>query len=131
MLSAAYILVSGPLIPSGTILKALYLASIAFALWAVIEMKFRFSVFPSLLPGKELVTTGPYSIVRHPMYTSIMAAGLILVAENTTFARLIAWFLLAAVLILKSRAEDRVLESEFDSYKEYESKRRSIIPFVY
>lgn len=69
--------------------------------------------------GHAVVATGPYRIVRHPMYS-----GLLVVYLATPFllgswwAFIPAW-LLAALLVFRTAKEDATLQSELDGYKEF------------
>ena len=60
-------------------------------------------------PGREVVTRGPYAVVRHPLYLGVllMAAGTVL--AHTSAATVCAALGLAAGTALKIRAEERVL----------------------
>ena len=80
--------------------------------------------------GAELVVTGAYALVRHPVY-----GGLILVAFGWAIARAsIAAVLLAAVLAtffrLKSAREERWLETRYPDYAAYRARTRRFIPWV-
>ena len=126
-----YILATGPLLPTGYLLLFAFLASLLFGLWAIMEMKFRFNVFPDLRKGSELVISGPYSLVRHPMYTSVLISSLCLVINNFTSSRLTVWILLFAVLIIKSHIEDRILSSSFESFQVYRNRTSRLIPYIF
>ena len=94
-------------------------AIFGFALLTVarINLGNSFSVTPQ---AKVLVTKGIYSRVRHPVYvfSALGIAGLILYME-------VPWFLLilapiAAMQVMRARAEERVLEEHFgDQYRDY------------
>jgi len=83
-------------------------------------------------PGQKVISTGPYAIVRHPMY----AAALLMI-----FAIPIAlgswWGLLIFVALLPALAwrlldEEQVLLRDLDGYADYRQKVRSrLIPYVW
>src|SRR3990172_11434523 len=72
------------------------------------------------IPGKKLIISGPFAIVRHPMYLGgiIGAFGLALFAGS--LLGLVYSFVLALVLLHISEAEERELKTRFgDDYIEY------------
>jgi len=80
----------------------------------------------------ELVTSGPYRLVRHPIYTSMLS---LLCGTGSMITPLPMLLLAAAVFILgteiRVRIEDRLLASRFgDRFYEYQRRVPSYIPFV-
>ncbi len=81
--------------------------------------------------GSALVQTGPYGLVRHPMY----GGGLVLALGWALFVQ--GWLTLtyvAALFVLldvKSRREERWLAARFPGYAAYRRRVRKLIPFVY
>jgi len=81
--------------------------------------------------GAELVQTGPFALVRHPMY----GGGLVMALGWALYVR--GWLTLGYVLALfvfldaKSRREERWLAVKFPGYAAYQQRVRKLIPFVY
>jgi len=81
--------------------------------------------------GAALIETGPFALVRHPMY----GGGLVLAVGWASFAR--SWLtvgyvvLLFVFLDLKSRREERWLAEKFPAYRDYRKRVRKLIPFIY
>ena len=76
-----------------------------------------------------LITSGPYRIVRHPIYTSLLC---LLLAVGFLFTRL-PWLALASVLALlgteiRVRVEDGLLESRFG--KQFEDYKKSVPGYI-
>jgi protein-S-isoprenylcysteine O-methyltransferase Ste14 len=101
----------------------LFLAAIGVALiaWSVRELGSSITPFPKPLPRGELVQTGPYRLLRHPIYVggTVFFAGLSLAFS--------AWGLaLTAVLglfwVAKARVEERYLLERFPEYAEYRAR---------
>jgi protein-S-isoprenylcysteine O-methyltransferase Ste14 len=81
--------------------------------------------------GGELVQAGAYSLVRHPLCSSVIALAVgwaCAVRGPLTMAYAVLLFLL---LDAKSRREERWLETKFPSYAEYRKRVRRLSPFVY
>jgi protein-S-isoprenylcysteine O-methyltransferase Ste14 len=78
-----------------------------------------------------LVDTGPYALVRHPMY----GGGLVLALGWALFVQ--GWLTLGYVAALfvfadfKSRREEKWLREKYPAYGEYQRRVRKLIPFVY
>ena len=82
--------------------------------------------------GHQVITTGPYALVRHPMYTVVVILLFAVpVALGSRYALLVSVFL-TALLILRTYLEDRTLHEELDGYPEYAKKTRyRLVPGVW
>ncbi|UPT77520.1 isoprenylcysteine carboxylmethyltransferase family protein [Sulfurovum sp. XGS-02] len=69
--------------------------------------------------GHEVITTGPYAVIRHPMYTvTIILLFAVPVALGSRFSLIISLFL-TVLLIVRTYLEDRTLHAELEGYSEY------------
>ncbi len=82
--------------------------------------------------GQRVITTGPYAVVRHPMYTGIILMYLFTpIALGSWWALLIFGFT-PVVLILRIFNEEELLKKDLTGYKEYCQKvRYRLIPYVW
>lgn len=122
--------------PAGTLRCVLALIPGPFAVWmvwtAVPHLGRQFRINAGLYEDHELVRTGPYAVVRHPIYASLLsmlAATLLLLTRGWWIAVALALFL--AGTEVRVRTEDRLLASRFG--EEFERYRRHVpayIPFV-
>ncbi len=90
-----------------------------------------FTPFPKPLAGGSHVARGPYRFVRHPMYVAVVAAAVGWALLWQSGAGAAATLLLAAFLDLKSRREERWLQSAYPAYADYRRRVRRFVPCVY
>ncbi|MBI5403767.1 MAG: isoprenylcysteine carboxylmethyltransferase family protein [Ignavibacteriae bacterium] len=122
---------TGKVIPENIFLLILLISSFLLALWAMLIMKFHFNAAPEVLDGAELNTRGPYRLIRHPMYTSLLGLGSAWIINDFTFFRLFILLILIANLIIKISYEEKFLKEKFPDYSEYSKKTKRLIPFIY
>jgi protein-S-isoprenylcysteine O-methyltransferase Ste14 len=82
--------------------------------------------------GHKVIDTGPYAIVRHPLYAGaiLMCAGIPLALGS--FWALIPGAIGALILVVRTVLEDRTLQAELEGYKEYAARvRYRLIPGVW
>lgn len=81
--------------------------------------------------GAKLVRTGPYGVVRHPMYSGglLIAFGWALVVQG--WVTLLCATTLLVLFDFKSRREERWLTEKFADYPDYQRQVRKLIPWVY
>ena len=78
----------------------------------------------------DLVTTGPYRLIRHPIYTGIIVA-VTGTALATSLYGLIAAAVLLAYFAYSARTEERFLAERFpDTFPPYKARTKMLIPFV-
>jgi protein-S-isoprenylcysteine O-methyltransferase Ste14 len=119
--------------PWQTYLSALLLVAACALSWmSAITLGKQFRVDAGIIAGHRLVRSGPYRIVRHPIYTSMLA---LLLGTGVLIA---PWYLLLAGVLLflvgtviRTRVEDTLLEARFgDEFRQYRGSVKGFIPFV-
>jgi protein-S-isoprenylcysteine O-methyltransferase Ste14 len=115
---------------NGWVLAASDLAlafGIAWALYSLSYLGRRFSIVPE---ARGLVTSGPYRLVRHPIYLGEIIAGfgLVLPTLLTLHGLVLALFL--AAQLVRTYYEERVLRSTYPQYEAYAKHTHRLIPFV-
>jgi protein-S-isoprenylcysteine O-methyltransferase Ste14 len=109
---------------------AVWVAGLALAVWARLYIGRNWGMPMTRKDSPELVTTGPYHAVRHPIYTGIIG-GAVGTALATTLFGLIAAAVLAGYFIYSAVNEERYLTGLFpDAYPEYKRHSKMLIPFV-
>jgi protein-S-isoprenylcysteine O-methyltransferase Ste14 len=108
----------------------LFLSGLGFAVWARINLGRNWGMPMTEKDEPELVTSGPYHFVRHPIYS-----GMLLALVGTSLATNIYWLIACGVMgvyfVYSARAEERLLTSSFPTaYPSYRTKTKMLIPFV-
>jgi protein-S-isoprenylcysteine O-methyltransferase Ste14 len=99
--------------------------------WAIRALDRSLSPFPAPVPAGELVETGPYARVRHPVYTGgiVFFTGVSVVTGPWA---LLATGLLAGVWALKIEVEERFLRERYSGYADYcERVGSRLLPGIY
>jgi protein-S-isoprenylcysteine O-methyltransferase Ste14 len=115
----------------GVLTDGIVVAGAAFTVWARITLGRNWSAEVTFKQDHELIESGPYALVRHPIYT-----GLVIMALGTAvnYGRAIGFALLVALcggLWWKARQEERVMSAHFPAaYAEYKERVRAIVPFL-
>jgi protein-S-isoprenylcysteine O-methyltransferase Ste14 len=99
---------------------------------AVAHLGRQFRIYAGLYHDHQLVRTGPYAVVRHPIYASLLAVTV------STGLLLTRWeWLLAGVALfvagteIRVRTEEKLLASRFGAgFAEYKNKVPAYVPFV-
>ena len=116
------------------IAAAIVVAGVAIAgSWASVRHLGRqFRVHAGLYDDHELVRTGPYAIVRHPIYASLLAmllASILLLSDWPVAIAAVAIYVCGTEI--RVRAEDRLLAGRFgNDFDSYRRKVPAYIPFV-
>ena len=106
--------------------------SILLSIWALYWMrKSKLRITPEVAVGAKLVKKGPYRLIRHPMYTSVLLFCLGLLWTNAYSTTLVFYALLFFDLCLKIRREEKLLRNAFPDYKQYAKKTRRLIPLIF
>jgi protein-S-isoprenylcysteine O-methyltransferase Ste14 len=82
------------------------------------------------VPNEEgvLVTTGIYSIVRHPIYLGLLIITLGLVVSSGVWSQIIVWAALVMLLTYKMRWEETLLSKKYKGYAQYMATVPALIP---
>ncbi|QYF74516.1 isoprenylcysteine carboxylmethyltransferase family protein [Cryobacterium sp. PAMC25264] len=77
-----------------------------------------------------LATTGVYGVVRNPIYTGLMTAGLGLTVIGSSALHVVVWLALIGLFSGKARWEERMLVIEHPDYSEYAARVGRFLPGV-
>ena len=106
-------------------------AGFGLAFWARIYIGRNWGMPMSLRQGHELVTSGPYAYIRHPIYSGLMLA-MIGSALTVGVLWLLLFVLYFAYFIFSARTEEKMMLARFpDAYPTYQRRTKMLIPFVF
>ncbi len=103
-----------------------------FCWWARIHLGRFWSGSVTRKEGHRVIDTGPYAIVRHPIYTGVITASLATMAVRGTALAAAGAALIVAGYIVKGRLEERFLRAELgaEAYDAYARKTAMLVPYL-
>ncbi len=102
---------------------------LGFAIWARLYLGGNWSGAVTVKVGHQLVRTGPYRWVRHPIYSGMILAMLGTALERRQVRGVVAVALLYAGFKIKSKIEEHAMASTFGAeYHEYSRTTGAIVP---
>ena len=102
-----------------------------FTVWARLHLGRNWSGSVTIKKGHELVTSGPYTLVRHPIYTGLLLAFLGSALALGEWRGVLAFALAAGALWRKLRLEERWMRQQFgDAYQAYSQRVAALVPFL-
>ena len=106
-------------------------AGLALAVWARTHLGRNWSGTVTVKEDHELVRSGPYAIVRHPIYTGLLLAMLGTAIILGEWRGLSALCFLSAAFLLKLRREERFMAESFpDTYPGYRAQVPALVPLL-
>lgn len=123
-------------IPQGGIFfyvgEVLQLSGLALAFWARAVLGRNWSGRITIKEDHELVTRGPYSRLRHPIYSGALLAMIGSTLAFGWYGGLVTLLLFTGVFVRKILMEEKVLTQHFgDAYAQYRQKTNALILFVW
>jgi protein-S-isoprenylcysteine O-methyltransferase Ste14 len=108
----------------------LFAAGLAFAVWARMHIGRNWGTPMMRKDEPELVTSGPYHLVRHPIYSGILVAG-VGTAVALSWLWLIAVALAGVYFVYSATVEEHYLTKRFpDAYPVYKRSTRMLVPLI-
>lgn len=97
---------------------------------ALLQLNKNISPFPTPKSGSQLITTGLYKFIRHPIYTGIIATLLGYSLYTESGYKFLITFLIYILFSLKSRYEEKRLHIVFKNYADYKKHTGRFLPKI-
>jgi protein-S-isoprenylcysteine O-methyltransferase Ste14 len=108
----------------------LFALGLGFAIWARVHIGRNWGTPMSQKDEPELVTSGPYRLVRHPIYSGILLAG-VGTAVALSLIWLVAVLLAGVYFVYSATVEERYLTEQFpDTYPAYRHSSKMLVPLI-
>lgn len=106
-------------------------AGIGFAIWARLFLGRNWSATPSIVENHQLIRSGPYRFVRHPIYSGVLLALFGTTIFEGRVAAILGTLIAAISFHVKSRAEEHYMTQQFGTeYLRYQREVKALIPFL-
>jgi protein-S-isoprenylcysteine O-methyltransferase Ste14 len=110
---------------------ALLVAGLAFAVWARVHLGRNWSGSVTVKEGHELIRSGPYACVRHPIYTGLITAVLGTAIISGTLRAALGLVIITVSLLRKLRTEEAFMRDTFPGeYQRYCAQVPALVPFT-
>jgi protein-S-isoprenylcysteine O-methyltransferase Ste14 len=110
---------------------ALVACGLAFAIWARQHLGGNWSGTVALKSGHTLIRSGPYALVRHPIYSGLLLAILGSVVRIGEWRTLIGFALALFAIMNRVKAEDALMQQAFGAqYRDYWRGTPALLPFL-
>jgi protein-S-isoprenylcysteine O-methyltransferase Ste14 len=110
---------------------ALVIAGLGFAIWARVHLGGNWSGTVTIKQGHELIRSGPYAYVRHPIYTGLITALLGTAVASGTVHAAVGLAVIAVAFVRISRSEEEFMRETFPGeYPRYSAEVPALIPFT-
>src|SRR5690606_7609113 len=101
--------------------------------WGIVHLKSQFTRYVTVREGDEIVSTGPYRKLRHPLYTGLLFITLGMALFFTSaIAAVLGGLAMVWALLKRINYEEQLLIEKFGpDYQQWMKKRARLIPFIY
>jgi protein-S-isoprenylcysteine O-methyltransferase Ste14 len=107
-------------------------ASLLLAVWARRHLGSNWSASVRIAEDHQLIRTGPYRVLRHPIYTAMLGMFLGTAIASSQYHALLGLALLVAAYLRKTRLEEQILRGTFGvEYDAYRRQTWALVPLLF
>jgi len=121
----------GVLLTAQPIAIALQLMAVALMVWARVTFGSRSFHAAANPTAGGLVTTGPYRIIRHPIYTAACLFGWGLIVVHSSLASVALGILLLLGAFMRMICEEQLVKQKYPEYIEYAKVTKRMVPYLF
>lgn len=126
-----FLLETGSLFGAGPVTIAIQIAAAALMLWARLTFGRRSFHAGANPTAGELVTSGPYHYLRHPIYAAILYFAWAGIAAHPSVRNVSIGLFASAMLGLRMFSEEVLLARAYPEYAGYSLKTARVLPFIF
>ncbi len=108
-----------------------FIFGLAMGILSIAKLGQNLTALPRPKEDSELVTSGVYAWVRHPIYSSLILMSLGWAGWNSSPLAFLCALALVIFFDFKARREERYLQDKFAVYIDYKKRVKKFIPFIY
>lgn len=106
-------------------------AAVALMIWARLTFGRRSFHAAANPTAGGLVTTGPYRLIRHPIYTAVCLFVMPAVVAHWSWTSALAGALVLGAALFRMLSEEKLLVVKYPEYRDYAATTARMIPFVF
>ena len=121
----------GVLFTAQPIAVALQLIAVALMVWARLTFGRRSFHAAANPTAGGLVTTGPYRIIRHPIYTAVCLFGWGAIVVHWSLVSVALGMLLLLGALMRMLCEEQLVKQKYPEYVEYAKVTKRMVPYLF
>jgi protein-S-isoprenylcysteine O-methyltransferase Ste14 len=108
------------------------IAGIALGVYILMHNRLgNFNIRPEPKSSAQLITSGPYRLIRHPMYSALLLATLAFAVAENIWVKVGLWIALALILSAKASFEEQLMREKFSEYAAYCARTKRFLPYLF